>query len=131
MSKTESEIQQLIMIEAAKHGIILWRNNSGQLQNKEGRWIQFGLGNTGKIQNSSFKSSDLIGIMPYTVASAVGVGNLGLFIAIEVKREGWLFNPNDKREQAQKAFMDFIVSKGGVANFCSSVDDFLRLIGRL
>lgn len=132
---SESEVQQLIQIEAAKHGIMLMRNNSGGFKDETGRMVFFGLGNTTK--NDKLKSSDLIGIWPIPVYYNDNIphgvnGNIwcGRFIAVEVKRPGWRFNPNDKREQAQKAFIDLIISRGGVAGFCQSVDDFLRLIGK-
>ena len=123
----ESEVQSRILIEAAKHGIILWRNNSGAFKDETGRMVFYGLGVVSKQQNSRIKSSDLIGIVPPTFENMCG----GVFIAIEVKKEGWKYNPNDEREQAQKAFIDFVISKGGIAGFASSVDDFLRIIGKL
>lgn len=133
--KLESEVQSEIMIEAAKHGIMLWRNNSGGFKDETGRMVFYGLGVISKKQNERIKSSDLIGIMnehlkddpqnPY-----IRYRHSGVFIAIECKREGWVFNPKDKREQAQKAFIDFVISKGGVAAFCSSVGDFLKVIGK-
>lgn len=128
--KSESEIQQLIQMEAAKYGIILLRNNSGAFKDQTGRMVYFGLGNLSKAHSMRMKSSDLIGIWNLMMSNGQP-SNIGVFIAIEVKKEGWSFNPNDKREQAQKAFIDFIISKGGVAGFCNSVDSFLRLIGKL
>lgn len=104
------------MIEAAKHGCILMRNNSGALPDANGRLIYYGLGVISKQQNDRIKSSDLIGIYK------------GRFVAIEVKKEGWKFNPKDKREAAQLAFINFIKTHGGIAGFAASVDDFLELI---
>lgn len=115
---SESEVQQLIMLEAAKYGIILLRNNSGACVDKTGRMIRYGLGHTSPKQN--IKSSDLIGIIPPN----------GRIIAIEVKSGNW--NPNkklDKHELYQKNFLDFVQSKGGVAGFCKSVDDLKKLLG--
>lgn len=109
------------MLEAAKHGCILMRNNSGAgtFTNEETgqqSYVRFGLNNLSKEQNEKTKSSDLIGIW------------YGRFVAIECKKEGWKFNPNDKREVAQLAFINFIKTHSGIAGFCSSVDDFLELI---
>lgn len=114
--KSESEVQQLIQIEAAKYGCQLMRNNSGGFKDDTGRMIFFGLGNTSKARNDLIKSSDLIGIMN------------GRFVAIEVKKEGWVFNPNDKREAAQLAFINWIKFHGGLAGFAASVDDFKNII---
>ena len=46
-----------------------------------------------------------------------------------VKKEGWKYT-GAQREVAQKAFMDWIITQGGIAGFCASVDDFLKLIGK-
>ena len=53
----------------------------------------------------------------------------GRFVSIEVKKEGWKFNPNDRREVAQLAFIDWIKSNNGLAGFAASVDDALKIIG--
>ena len=116
--KSESEIQQLIVLEAAKYGCILMRNNVGSFIDNNGRCVRFGLLNLSKQQNERIKSSDLIGLYQ------------GRFIAIEVKREGWSFNPKDKREIAQLAFITWIQNNNGLASFCQSTDDFLKLIGK-
>lgn len=121
--KSESEVQQLIQLEAAKYGCILMRNNNGAGMFKDEdtgqeSYVRFGLGNISKDHNERMKSSDLIGIMQ------------GRFIAIEVKKEGWKFNPKMKREQAQLAFINFVIAHNGIAGFCASVDDFLNLIKR-
>ena len=120
MNKLESEIQQLILMEAPKHGVWLLRNNSGQLQDKDGRWVQFGLGNSGKNHNAKFKSSDLIGIHSPS----------GKMVCIEVKKQGWKYTATD-REAAQYNFIKWVKARGGVAGFCSSVEDFLLLIGEI
>ena len=137
MKKSESEVQSLIMMEAAKHGIMLWRNNSGAgsfVDEETGStsYVRFGLGNISREQNQKIKSSDLIGIMPVdpTPDEYPWSVTMGVFIAIEVKKEGWVYNPKVKREVAQLAYIDFVNSKGGVAGFAASVDDFLKLIGR-
>lgn len=128
---SEAEVQSRIMMEAAKHDIMLWRNNSGAFKDETGRMVFYGLGVISKKQNERIKSSDLIGIMPSDIPIWNGMNEtVGIFIAVECKREGWVFNPNDKREQAQKAFIDFVISKGGVAGFCASSLDFLKLIGK-
>ena len=116
--KSESEVQQLIQLEAPKHGVVLMRNNSGGFKDETGRMVFYGLGVVSQAQNRIIKSSDLIGIYN------------GRFIAVEVKREGWVHKPNDEREQAQLAFIDWIKANNGIAGFCSSVEDFLRLIGK-
>ena len=115
--KSESEVQQLIMLEAPKHGVVLMRNNSGGFKDDTGRMVFYGLGVVSQSQNKKIKSSDLIGLYR------------GRFIAVEVKREGWVYK-GDERELAQLAFINWIRSHDGIAGFCSSVEDFLRLIGK-
>lgn len=122
---SESEVQSRIMMEAAKYGIVLTRNNVGAgkfVDEETGNtsFVRFGLFNASREQQAKLKSSDLIGIIPPT----------GRFIAIEVKREGWKYT-GTPREVAQKAFIDFVIARGGIAGFCQNVDDFSRLIGRL
>jgi hypothetical protein len=126
MSKLESEIQQLILIEASKHDIKLWRNNSGALKDATGRLVRYGLGNTSEQINKELKTSDLIGITPFMFGDI----KVGIFTAIECKREGWVFNPNDKREQAQMNYINAVISRGGLAGFASSIDEFLKIVRR-
>lgn len=136
--KSESEVQQLILLEAPKHGVVLMRNNSGAFKDETGRMVFYGLGVISKQQNERIKSSDLIGLMRSVKVKTYTTNkgpeylevHCGCFIAVECKRQGWKFNPKDKREVAQKAFIDWIISNGGVAGFCASVEDFLRLIGK-
>ena len=126
MSKLESEIQQLILIEASKHNIKLWRNNSGALKDATGRLVRYGLGNTSEQINKELKTSDLIGITPFMINGIV----TGIFTAIECKKEGWVFNPNDAREKAQLNYINAVISRGGIAGFASSVDEFLKIVRR-
>lgn len=126
---TESEVQQLIQIEAAKHGIILMRNNCGAFKDATGRVVRYGLGNESKKKAEKIRSSDLIGIWPFKMDCGYGDFLQGRFVAIEVKASDW--NPNkklDAHEQAQKNFIDFINSKGGIAGFCNSVESFKALL---
>ncbi len=122
MFDTESEIQQLIQIEARKLNCHLMRNNSGAFKDSTGRMVLFGLGHTSSVNNQHIKSSDLIG---WTV-----VDGRAVFTAVEVKRPGWTFSDKDKRAVAQKAFIDWVKKHGGLAGFATSVEDFRKIIGR-
>ena len=124
MGKSESIVQQEIILEAARHGIRLMRNNVGAGVMRDEHtgnesYVRFGLLNESKEMNKRIKSSDLISLIPPT----------GQFIAVEVKKEGWKYT-GTPREKAQLAFIDWVKSMGGLASFCQSVDDFLRLIGK-
>lgn len=133
MGKSESIVQQEIILEAARHGIRLMRNNVGAGVMRDEHtgnesYVRFGLLNESKEMNKRIKSSDLIGIYNLPTSDG-GVSGIGVFIAIECKREGWKYT-GTAREKAQLAFIDWVKSMGGLASFCQSVDDFLRLIGK-
>lgn len=125
MGKSESIVQQEIILEAARHGIRLMRNNRGAgkfVDEATGNesYVRFGLLNESKEMDKRIKSSDLVGMIPPTAR----------WIAVEVKKEGWKYT-GTPREVAQLAFIDWVKSQGGIAGFCNSVDDFLRLIGKI
>lgn len=127
--KLESEIQQEVIIYAATRGTFLLRNNSFVLPNKDGTPVRAGLGNISTKQNKKFKSSDEIGITPVTITQAMVGQTVGIFTAIEMKREGWTYDPNDETESAQLTFIDWVKARGGKAGFCQSVDDFNKIMG--
>ena len=126
--QSEEEVQQKIRLEAARYGIILWRNNNGALDDETGRPVRYGLGNDSKKISETFKSADLIGVIPIEITSQMVGQFLGVFLAVEVKKEGWKFNDQDKREVAQQNFLNFVSNKFGVSGFCNSVESFLKLI---
>lgn len=99
----ETNISQLIRLEAHKYGLTLWRNNNGALKDSNGRLVTYGL---------CKGSSDLIGIRH---------GD-GRFIAIEVKAQG------KKPRPEQQNFIDFINKNGGFAFYCDSLEDFRKKI---
>jgi len=128
--RSESEIQQLLQIEAALHGTILMRNNSGALKDATGRTVRYGLGNISSKHNDSIKSSDLIGITSVVVSPDMVGRMIGIFTAIEVKAEGWKPSLTDKREIAQRNFITWVQSRGGIAGFASDLDSLKSLLGR-
>jgi len=123
VSKSESDVQQLIQIEGPHHGCILMRNNSGSMTNKDGRHVRFGLGNISKKYSDNVKSSDLIGITSVVITPDMVGKTVGIFTAVEVKPEGWVYH-NSSRERAQMNFIKWVVKLGGIASFCSSVGEF-------
>lgn len=128
--RSEAEIQQLIQIEGPHHHCILMRNNSGALKDQQGRVVRFGLGNVSAKHSENIKSSDLIGITTIVVTQDMVGKSLGIFTAVEVKAEDYSFSANDKREKAQRNFIDWVLSRGGIAGFAKSVDDFKRILGK-
>jgi len=106
----EADVQNSIRIEASKAGLMLWRNNSGVLMDKDGRPVRFGLGNDSAQANKKIKSSDLIGLWR------------GRFIAIECKPKGWVYRGSD-REVAQLNYINLVRKHGGIALFATSWED--------
>ena len=124
---TESEVQQLILMEAPRYQCHLMRNNSGAFKDSTGRWVRYGLMNHSKKQNEKIKSSDLIGFKGIDCGSRF----YAVFVAIECKESGFKFNPEDPRQAAQKAFIEFVKSNGGIAGFCDSIESFQKLMSSI
>lgn len=116
----ESVIQSLVVQEAALKGCILWRNNVGCLIDKNGRPVRYGLNNISKKANDEYKSSDLIGIKKVTITQDMVGKTIGVFMAREVKRQGWKYKGTEA-EKAQKRFIDLVNELGGDACFVNEV----------
>lgn len=113
---TESDVSNLVRLEAARLGITLWRNNNGAFEDKTGRVIRFGLGNDSAKVSRNFKSSDLIGIRPILITPEHVGMIIGQFVAREIKRPGWKYT-GTAQEIGQSNFLQFVISKGGDAAF--------------
>lgn len=123
-TNSESEIQQLILLEAPKLGVHLMRNNVGAFKDSTGRFVRYGLGNISKLHNDRIKSSDLIGFRPIRF----NIGVIAQIVAVECKAPGFEIDLRNPRIRAQQAFIDFINNNGGKAGFCDSVESFRKLI---
>jgi hypothetical protein len=119
-SLLESTIQSMIVKEAVLKGCILWRNNVGCFIDKHGRPIRYGLNNTSKKANDEYKSSDLIGIKKVLITQDMVGKTVGIFIAREVKREGWKYK-GTVAEKSQKRYIDLINEMGGDACFANEI----------
>jgi hypothetical protein len=98
----ETNIIQEIRLEASRLGLTLWRNNTGKFQDKNGRWVTYGL---------CLGSADLIGIYN------------SRFVAIEVKQ------PGKKPKPEQELFLNIVKKNGGIAGVltdASQLEDFLK-----
>ncbi len=107
-SSPEDEPESVIQAQIRKHVgslpyVRLWRNNTGQLKDRFGTTVIYGLC-TG--------SSDLIGI----------VAPHGRLIAIEVK------SAEGKPTPEQEAFMEIVRRFGGVAGVARSVEEAMALV---
>lgn len=107
---SEQRQQGLIRLEAAKRGMLLWRNNVGALLDQRGVPVRYGLANDTKAMNQNIKSADLIGIAPG-----------GQFISLECKHEGWSWT-GDAHEQAQLRWALIVQAGGGDARFITRPD---------
>ena len=131
VNNAESTIQQHIQIQAKHFNCTLLRNNSGALKDHTGRVVRFGLGNVSKKIQDNFKSSDLIGITQVVITPDMVGKTIGVFTALEVKKAGWKNNKKlDARETAQNNFLQWVLSKGGIAAFINSVDQLAGVFKR-
>lgn len=130
MPLAESTVQNQIRDMGARLGDHLWRNNCGVLPDATGRPVRYGLCNDSPALNKVVKSSDLIGPTRITITPEMVGQVVAVFTAIEVKEEGWTFNPRNPREVAQKAFIDLVLQAGGFAGFAQSVADYRSIVGK-
>lgn len=114
----EGEQQNRVRLEASKKGCILWRNNLGACLTDTGTFIRYGLANDSRAMNNRVKSSDLIGIMPVKITQGHVGSTLGVFLAREMKAEGWKYSGNS-RERAQLAYLELVMAYGGDAAFAT------------
>lgn len=98
----ETNIQQLCRIAASDMGAIVWRNNVGKLQDRNGQWVAYGVCNPG--------GSDLIGIYK------------GRFLALEVKQ------PGKSATTVQENFLRAVRQNGGIAGVVRSPEDVRNLL---
>lgn len=107
----EQDLQNLVRIEAARKGILLFRNNTGVAFTANGRPVRYGLANDSTQENKLYKSSDLIGL-----------NQDGRFIAYEIKTKNWVRPIND-HELAQERFLQKILQHNGIAKFITRLED--------
>lgn len=122
---SEARVQSEVRLEAACHGVHLWRNNVGVLTDANGRPVRYGLANDSAQLNAVLKSSDLIGWRPVVVTPDMVGQTLAVFVARECKAEGWAFRGTD-REIAQQRWLDLINHNGGDAAFVSGLGSFSK-----
>lgn len=108
----------------------LWRNNSGAATDERtGRLIRYGLGNTSARLNAVMKSSDYIGITSVIIQPRHVGRKIGVFTALEMKRPGWHLTPGDERGQAQCNYLTIVENAGGIGKFITNPKQYVDLIG--
>jgi len=117
----ESAVSSLVRLEAAHLGKYLWRNNVGAAKTDTGSFIRFGLANDSAKVNKVLKSGDLIGIQRRHITQADVGKFVGQFLSREIKHPGWVFNPKDERDVAQRRWATLINSLGGDAAIVTGV----------
>lgn len=112
----EDAVQVAVRFEAARKGLLVWRNNVGALKDATGRVVRYGLANDSTAVNKKIKSGDLIGVRPVTITPAHVGQVIGQFVSRECKAHGWFYTGAD-REPAQLAWANLVLSVGGDAAF--------------
>jgi hypothetical protein len=124
---SETRQQGQVRIEASQRGVWLTRNNVGVLMDTRGVPVRYGIANETPQQNKIMKSGDLIGMYSFVIQPHHVGRRIAQFVSREMKKEGWVFNPRDAHEAAQKTWMDFVLSKGGDAAFATGPGSFTSL----
>ena len=124
----EAAVQTHTRLALARMGAITQRNNVGACEDVTGRIIRYGLMNDSQQMNRQFKSSDLINIIPILIEPRHVGMTLGVYAAIECKREGWTLTPGDARGQAQARYHELVRSVGGIGGFVSHPDQVAGLV---
>ena len=129
MVKDESTVSQEVQIQAKYFDCTLLRNNSGACMDDTGRLVRYGLGNVSKKHNQTFASSDLIGITKVVITPEMVGQTIGVFTAVEVKKEAWKLDKKfTAREVAQHNFIKWVISHGGRAGFAHHVDNLKDIL---
>lgn len=115
---SETYLQSMVRLEAARKGIKLWRNNVGVLLNEKGTPVRYGLANDSKRLNEIVKSGDLIGWRPILITQAHLGHTIAQFLSRECKRSNWTYS-GTAHEIAQLKWAQAVNADGGDASFCT------------
>ena len=113
-SPSEHEIQQRIRLACGRGAVRLWRNNTGALVDKQGRFVRFGL---------CKGSSDLIGLRSLEVTPEMVGRRLAQFVALEIKTDCGTVSPE------QRAFLLLVQQLGGLGAVCRSIAEAQAVLG--
>lgn len=137
--KSEAAVQAECRVRCSELGLRMWRNNSGVLEDINGRPVRYGLANDSAQMNKRIKSHDLIGWWPRCVwyADNKDLPPVAQFVSIECKREDWFGGyPNvpdrkrfNEREEAQAVWLDMVRADGGISGFVRCVAELDELLG--
>jgi hypothetical protein len=128
-ARSEAACQTEIRLAAPEVAGVLWRNNVGSYTDDTGVPVRYGLANDSKRLNTKVKSSDLIGVLRFTVGPHHVGRTLGVFTAIECKRADWMWRGTPS-ERAQQRFLNIVSTAGGVAGFARDRSEFFAIVSR-
>lgn len=115
-----------IMVAATERGHRLMRNNIGMAVYKKGGetyTVKYGVGGKGGSDLIGWTLRAVYGYQELKTGKIITLTMLPIFTVIETK-----FARGAKRKE-QERFIDGVLRAGGIAGFCFSVEDYLKLIG--
>jgi hypothetical protein len=121
--QAEGAVSNAVRLGAARSGRLLWRNNRGAGKMASGSFVRYGLANDSKALGDAVKSADLIGIEPTFVTQQMVGSTVGIFLSVEVKKEGWKYS-GTLEECAQMQWARIVEAKGGRAIITNKSDIF-------
>ncbi len=111
----EAPLIKKVMLKASQLKLRLFRNNRGLFYTLDKkRKVRAGLEAKG--------ASDLIGIKTITVTQDMVGTEVGIFLAVEVKKPQWK-KPSTNTEKEQQNFIDQVVKRGGIGFFINDPED--------
>lgn len=121
----ESTIQSQIMLAMCRSGAYVLRVNAGEFWG--GKIIahtgdKLLLGHPTKIQGAPKGTSDLIGCRTVTVTPEMVGKQVGIFVALEVKK------PGESPRPEQLNYLDVMRRRGAITGWARSPDEALRIL---
>jgi len=111
---SERELVYDIRLALSRGVVRLMRNNVGALQDRTGKYVTYGLG---------VGTADLIGWRSFVIQPEDVGETIAVFVGIEVKSERGVLTAE------QIAFIETVLSSGGVAGVVRTVDEAKKLLG--
>ena len=96
----EGAILNAVWLRKSRSGVVLFRNNVGKLQDRNGRWVTYGL---------HVGSADLIGWTPTVITQDMVGKTVAVFTSVEVK------TPTGRVSTDQAQWFQTVKNAGGFA----------------
>jgi len=111
----ESNLMRLCLLKLSEYGSRVFRNNTGVIKDKDGRYHRFGL---------AVGSSDIIGLTAVVITNEMVGKRIAVFTAIEVKSEKGIVS------KEQKLFNQMVLDNGGIVGIARSPEQSLQIINK-